>query len=289
MNSTLINERDFISKLLCLTNSNPKAFCLQDDIAKISENIILNTDTTIEGIHILQGLNPKYIAYKALARSYSDILAKNGKPIGYFLNIILPKNFGKINNLISGLQEFVSTYKMDLLGGDTSVHNASNIIIVATILATVEKHTARAGAKLGDGIYLTKKVGSAYLGLLDCQNGNIQTQNAKEYLMPSLTDIKDYSAINASMDISDGLLADAEKMANASKKCLVIDFNKIPFAGLDNLQNMLIFGDDYNILVTSSSPVLNAVHIGFVKEGNGLLLENFPFVLPQKGFDHFSV
>jgi thiamine-monophosphate kinase len=288
MNSTLTNEKDFISNLLCLTNDNPKAFCLQDDIAKISENIILNTDTTIEGIHILQGLNAKYIAYKALARSYSDILAKNGKPIGYFLNIILPKNFGKINELISGFQEFVSIYKMDLLGGDTSVHNASNIIIVATILANVEKHTARFGAKLGDGIYLTKKVGSAYFGLFDCQNDDIHTQNAKEYLMPTLIRIEDYSTINASMDISDGLLADAEKMANASEKCFVIDFNKIPFAGLDNFQNMLSFGDDYNILVTSSSPVLNATHIGFVKEGNGLLLENFPFVLHQKGFDHFS-
>ena len=285
----LINEKDFISKLLCLTNNNPKAFCLEDDIAKISENIILNTDTTIEGIHILQGLNPKYIAHKALARSYSDILAKNGKPIGYFLNIILPKNFGKINDLISGFHEFTSIHKMDLLGGDTSVHNASNIIIIATILASVEKHTARSSAKLGDGIYLTKKVGSAYLGLLDCQNGNIQTQNAKEYLMPTLACIQDFSAINASMDISDGLLTDAEKMADASKKCFVIDYNKIPFAGLDNIKNMLIFGDDYNILVTSSSPVINSAHIGFVKEGKGLILENFPFVIPQKGFDHFSV
>lgn len=282
-----MNEAQFISKLVKLTNANHNALGLMDDIATLDGGMIVKTDTTIEGIHILRGLNPKYIAYKAMARSVSDILAKGGEVIGYFLNIIIPKGFTDFNNLLQGFEEFTSVHKIDLLGGDTSVYG-SDIIIVVTVVAKVGKSAHRFSAKSGDGIYLTKKVGSAYLGFLDCQGGNISTESAKEYLEPSLVYIKDFTTINASMDISDGLLTDANKMATASQKCLEIDFNLIPFANGEDFQQMLNFGDDYNILMTSPFNIPNTVKIGVVKDGTGVKLLNAPLQIQQNGFDHFN-
>lgn len=282
-----MNEKNFIKKLLPLTKNNVYALKLEDDIAKIADDIILNTDTTIEGVHILSGLNPKFIAYKAMARAYSDILAKGGEVVGYFTNIILPKKFTKYDELIQGFYEFISIYKMDLLGGDTSTHDAENIIIVVTIVAKIKKSIPRSNAKVGDFLYLTKKIGSAYLGFLDCQNANCGTKNAIEYLMPSLARIDDFSEVNASMDISDGLIIDAQKMAEASKKRIVIDFLRLPFAKSENYKEMLAFGDDYNILLSSSKEIKNGICVGFVKEGEGVDLQNFPFEVDVNGYDHF--
>jgi thiamine-monophosphate kinase len=282
-----MNEAQFISKLVKLTNGNPKALSLMDDTATLGSGTIVNTDTTIEGVHILHGLNPKYIAYKAMARSVSDIFAKGGEVIGYFLNIILPKGFSAFDDFLQGFAEFTAVHKMDLLGGDTSVYG-SDLIIIVTVIAKVEKQTPRFNAKIGDSLCLTKKIGTAYLGLLDCKNGNTTTANAVEYLMPSLVSVDDVSAINASMDISDGLLTDASKMAMASKKHFEIDFNLLPFACGNNFQQMLNFGDDYNILMTSPINIANAVKIGIVKEGSGVKFLNAPSEIQPNGFDHFT-
>lgn len=279
-----MKEFDVIRKLKILSNENSCAMNFLDDVAKIGDSII-STDTTIEGVHILPNLDPKFLAYKALARGVSDILAKNGEIIGYFMNLILPRGFDKIENIIEGLQAFA----IDLLGGDTSYHDGK-LIIVITVVGKSKENYGRFNAKTGDGIFITKKIGSAYLGYLDCLNNKFDTKNALEYLMPSLVSIKDWSGINASMDVSDGLLVDAKKMANASGLCFEIDFSLLPFANNENYQAMLSFGDDYNILLTSSKNVENAIQIGKVLQGNGLNLINFPFEIDFNteiyGFEH---
>ncbi len=292
-----ISEEDFIQNhLLKLTNGNKFARNLMDDVAQIGD-IIVNTDTTIEGVHILENLPANFIAYKAMARSVSDIFAKNGKPIGYFMNLILPKKFQQFENLMQGFADFNKRHKIDLLGGDTSTHNARNIIIVVTVLAKVETSNAnnspqRCNAQIGDGIFITKNIGEAFFGYSKVlASGGIcdfEDPQIREYLRPSLVQISDFSKINASMDISDGLIADSKKMANASNLCFELDFNTLPHLGGVS-EESLTFGDDYNILVTSKEGYLpNFTKIGTVKNGTGVVLANCPFVLNCEGYDHFA-
>ena len=290
-----MNEVDFIQNhLLKLTNGNKFARNLTDDIAQIG-NIIVNTDTTIEGIHILENMPANFIAYKAMARSISDIFAKNGKPIGYFLSLILPQKFQKFEELIQGFSNFNVDYSIDLLGGDTSTHNAENIIIAVTVLAKSEHSPKRSDAKIGDGIFITKKIGDAFFGyskILELQKNkkkiNFDDSQIQEYLSPSLVQISDFSKINASMDISDGLIADSKKMAKASNCCLEIDFSLLPYS--QNLyKEAIAFGDDYNILATSQEASLpHFTKIGTVKNGTGVVLQHCPFVINSEGFDHFT-
>lgn len=303
-----MNESHFIKNhLLKLTNGNQSALGLEDDVAQIGDYII-NTDTTIEGIHILQGLPVNFIAYKAMARSFSDIAAKGGVAIdggviGYFLNIILPKKFDKFAELMQGFEDFANqckldfgnNFKPDLLGGDTSTYNGASIIIISTIVAKSRNHPVRSGAKIGDGIYLTKKIGEAFLGYELLKNGaeiDLGNLYIKEYLSPTLVKIEDISMLNSCMDISDGLLHDANKIAQTSKCVLVIDFNLLP-ASQKITKEMLIFGDDYNILMTSPHDIPNTTKIGEVKNGSesfGVKLINCPFDLGiVMGFDHFTI
>ena len=151
-----MREEDIIEKYLKkLTNNNKFALHLQDDVALLGENLIIKTDTTIEGIHILEGLPVNFVAYKAMARCFSDIFAKNGVAVGYLTNIILPKGFQKFDELFAGFAQFATEYNVDLLGGDMSTHHSKNIIIVVSVVAKVEKKMPRFNAKIGDGIYLT--------------------------------------------------------------------------------------------------------------------------------------
>ena len=225
-----------------------------------------------------------------MARCASDVFAKGGDVVGYLTNIILPKGFARFDEIFGGFSQFSGEYNIDLLGGDLSSYNGENIIIVVSMVAKVQKFMPRFGAKCGDELYLTKKIGCAYLGFLDAKNGLFATENAREYLMPSLIKPANFDGVNASMDISDGLIQDARKMANASKLCFEIDYNLLPFSAANALQHkeMLAFGDDYNVLVSSSKNVENAVKIGVVKNGVGLELTNFPFEISQAGYDHFA-
>lgn len=285
-----MREGDIINRYLVrLTNSNEASLGLKDDVALLGGDVIITTDTTIEGVHIIPGISPSYIAYKAMARAFSDIFAKGGSPIGYFTNLILPRRFCRIEDLVRGLGEFAGEYGVDLLGGDLSAHDGDRIIIAVTVLAKVKKNMPRFGAKIGDGLYITKSIGKAYLGFMDCNSGIYTTENAKEYLKPSLFRIDDSDGINASMDISDGLIRDAEKMAKASAVCFEIDYHLLPFASLKgDVQSMLSFGDDYNILISSSTDIPSAILIGKVCRGGGLALRNFPFDIKDKGYEHFT-
>lgn len=285
-----MHEADIISKYLVkLTNGNNISLGLQDDVAFFEGNIIITTDTTIEGTHILFDLPSYYIAYKAMARAFSDIFAKGGQAIGYFTNLILPKGFSKFVDLTQGFNDFAKKYNADLLGGDLSTHNDNKIIIVVTVVAKVTKHIPRFGAKVGDKLYITKNIGQAYIGFLDCKAGIYTTSSAIEYLKPSLYCLDSLDHINASMDISDGLIQDAEKMAKASGVCFEIDYHLLPFTKLtDDVRSMLSFGDDYNILISSDVDIPNMSLIGSVCIGNGLVLKNFPFEIKSKGYEHFT-
>lgn len=275
-----MKETKIIEKLRHLTNKNPYANCLEDDVANF-ENLVISTDTTIESVHILPNLNPKFIAQKALARAFSDIICKGAQPVGYFLNLILPQNFTQVDEIIDGLANF--QFQIDLLGGDTSVHNG-NLILCITAIGKGTKKT-RNQAKTDDSLFLTKKIGTAYSGFLHCQKNEFSTGEAREYLAPTLVLLENWHEVNASMDISDGLILDATRMAKVSQKCFEIDFNLLPFHGKPNKEK-LAFGDDYNILFTSQFHQKNAVKIGQVLEGSDLKLINFPFQIEKYGFEH---
>jgi thiamine-monophosphate kinase len=187
-----------------------------------------------------------------------------------------------------GFEDFAERYKCDLLGGDTSVYGKDLVVVVTVVAELVGENLKRCDVKVGDGIFLTKKVGEAFLDFERTKRGNWEEN---EYLMPSLVRIWDFSKINASMDVSDGLVKDAGRMGVASKVLLEIDYKLLP-SSVEITREMLEFGDDYNVLMTTEqSFVENAVKVGVVRESLGkcgVVLKNLPFEVKTEGFDHFE-
>ena len=162
---------------------------------------------------------------------------------------------------------------MPFLGGDTiSATGPSTFGITAVGRATHRPVPSRKGAKPGDAIYMTGIVGRAMRGV----EGHAQHQDAFHRPQPRLAEGRALAPlVSAMMDISDGLLLDAWRMARASEVTYRLNPELIPVADSARMDECLRWGDDYELLFTADPNAdlpVPASRIGTVEtEGNAPL------------------
>ncbi len=271
------DEFDWIERGLApLAGNAPEAFGLTDDAAAIPSrpgfDLIVSKDAIVEGVHFLAGDAPDLVARKLLRVNLSDLAAKGAQPYGYFLAVAWPVTYGwpEREAFARGLEEDQTRFGLKLLGGDT-VATPGPLTASITILgwAPAGRMVQRAGAEPGDVLLVSGTVGDGGLGLLSAK-GNLvgisydrSNWLADRYRLPQprlgLADALLHSA-HAAIDISDGLLADAAKLAKVSGVGLEIDLDHLPLseAGRAWLQaqadpvtartGLATGGDDYEIL-----------------------------------------
>ena len=265
-------EEEFINKYLTkLIKNNKSAKNLNDDVFFDKHNkIAISIDTYNEGIHFPNFKHPHLVIKKIIRSSISDLIAKGVKPQYYFISGSGNKNkFTKKNlKIISkSLDQEQRKYDLKLSGGDTT--NSDKISFTITCIGFSKKIIERNKAKLNDDIYVTGNIGDSYVGLKVIKD-NIKIQKklknyfVNQFYCPNLP-YKIYQQIhkfaNTSMDISDGLISDMNKLINKQKLSFNIDTNKIPIS--NNLKfyltkykkpkiQYLFNGDDYQILFTAS-------------------------------------
>jgi len=102
---------------------------------------------------------------------------------------------------------------------------------------------------------------------------------------------------HASVDISDGLIADLGHIAAASGVCIVVEGGQVPLSaplkalwGQDTLLRAVTAGDDYQIAFTAA-PGLSGpfTRIGQVTAGEGvnLMVKGNTVAVPKTGYRHF--
>lgn len=294
--------------LLRLLASDPAAQGLQDDVAVLEvggTRLILTSDTIVEGVHYLPGDPPADIGWKLAAVNLSDLAAKGARPLGCLLNYALSGDDRWDAAFLEGLGEALGRHAMPLLGGDT-VHvprgNARSYSLTALGEASGPVPT-RGGAKAGDRLYLTGPVGDAGVGL-DLLRA---TAGASGPLVEAYRRPRPRLAegallaphVHAMMDVSDGLLIDAARMARASGLAVVIDHIPLSAAleavrGGSTATQMAAAraGDDYELLFTLppvAKPPVRAIPVGRLAEGAGLTLMIDGVVLPvpdRLGWEH---
>ena len=285
-------EEEFVSQFcLPLALGSPFAQGLRDDVAFLKSNkkILVKTDSFVQGVHLKMEVPPFKMGHKLMARALSDVLCKGGMPIGFVLAFFKPANLEK--KFMIEFLEGMKSFKVPLIGGDLTSSLSENISANLTIFA--EKTgaiPARNKAKTGDFIYVTGKIGRAFLGF----------QGLKEFLpfyetptpnSPLLTKLFAKYKINASIDISDGFLKDLSTLLHASKKGAEIELHKIPTPDYpEYLSEMLTFGDDYEVIFTSKEEILEegVAKIGVVKTGNTLKIKDGETLnLKELGFSYF--
>ena len=254
-----------------LTKKNPSALKLNDDVFFDKKNkIVLSIDTYNEGVHYIDFKNPELIIKKIIRSSISDLICKGVKPKYFLLSGSgNKKHFNKKNlNLISkSIHEEQKKYNIMLSGGDTSISKISSFSIVS--LGFSKNIVKRNNVKKNDDIYVTGNLGDSYIGLNILKkkiniNNKYNNYFIRKYFLPELPIILSKYLIkiaNSSIDISDGLFADLNKLINNQKIGYIVYLDKIPISkNLNNYLknnnkkslNFVSKGDDYQILFTSS-------------------------------------
>ena len=280
-----MNEFALIEKYFKkLTYNNPSALELNDDVFfDKKHNVVLSTDTYVEGVHFLNFKNPDLVIKKIIRSSISDLYCKGVKPKFIFIGASGNNNsFSKKNlNIISkSLKEEQKKYDLKLSGGDTTKSNKTIFTIIS--LGYSKKIVQRNKCKDGDDIYVTGNIGDSYLGLQILKRNILLNKInynyfVKKYYLPDLpTKISSnlLNFANSSIDISDGLFGDLNKLINKSKLFYKVELNKIPIS--TNLRkylskskkkkiNFISKGDDYQILFTSPKSKRNYIQKFFKK------------------------
>ena len=258
-----------------LAESFAGALSLKDDAAilsmEVGRELVVTTDTIVEGVHYIGDESPDIIARKLLRVSLSDLAAMGAEPFAYTLNIALP--YGTPDTWLeafsNGLRADQAEFGIHVAGGD-SVSTPGPAVLTATLFGTVKTGGAvrRSGASPGDIIFVSGTIGDATFGLsvarqeIDADNFDNKVLEAR-YRLPQPRLHLGYclkEAATAAADISDGLLADLGHITEASACGAVIDLDNIPLSPAvrrlvdkdgDRWEKVLTGGDDYEIVFTA--------------------------------------
>jgi thiamine-monophosphate kinase len=232
---------------------------LEDDCAVLEfggETLVLNHDVMAEGTHFRFDADMADVAWKLVASNLSDLAAKGAEPIGVLLGHCLDTdNVG----FARGLSEALKAFDVTLLGGDTIKAKGPRVFGLTAIgRATHSPVPSRGGARAGDAVYVTGPLGRAMLGF----EGNEEHLEAFNRPWPRLAYGRALAPfVSAMMDISDGLLLDAYRMAKASlDTTFELESSLIPVADMTRLDECIRWGEDYELLFTAPANVDLPVH-----------------------------
>ena len=291
-----MTEADFIAALRRLP-LHPGAHGLSDDAAHLGD-LILTKDMIVAGVHFLASDPPADVAWKLVATNLSDLAAKGAVPVGVMLGYPIGDDAWD-RAFLSGLDTVLRAFDCPLLGGDTvKLPPQAPRILSLTALGRSAYAPRRDGARVGDGLWVTGTIGDAGAGLAIAQGvpGPASLLNRYRRPTPRLVEGQALAPhVHAMMDVSDGLLIDAGRMAAASGLAVEIDLASVPLSdaltafGHDAL-TAATAGDDYELLFAcDGEPPVPATRIGRFMKGNGLtLLQNgHPVPLPDRlGYQH---
>lgn len=239
---------------------------LLDDVALFG-GYAVTTDTVCCGTHFLPGDPLDTVAKKALRVNVSDLVAKGCRPAAMTLAVAWGTGAGADDHaaFAAGLAADLARYGIALLGGDTTRLGAGPGPVVTVTMwgePLGPRVPDRAGASPGDALFLTGTVGDAYLGLRAARGDDPSSDYLIEaYRLPdppvAVAPLAAACA-SASIDVSDGLLADAGHIARASGLRIVIDAGALPlskagaaFAAAHSVIPLATGGDDYQTLFTA--------------------------------------
>ena len=275
-----MHEFEIIKKYFSkLSKNNKNSLNLNDDVFfDKSKQLVVSVDTYVEGVHFIDFKRPNLVIKKIIRSSISDLICKGVKPKYYFVSGSgNNKSFSSSNlkMITKSLKQEQKKFNIFLSGGDTVSSNKLSFTI--TSVGFSKKVILRNNAKINDDIYVTGNLGDSYAGLMILKK-NLKTSSIlkkyfeSKYYQPTLPfklTKKILSFANTSIDVSDGLLADLEKLINKQNISYKLNLNSIPIS--KNLNKLLLLkkmskisfisrGDDYQILFTanpSKSRIIN--------------------------------
>lgn len=278
--------------------------------------LVLTHDMIVEGMHFLPSDPPQDVAWKLVAVNLSDLAAKGASPLGILVGYSLVGDAEWDAAFAEGLKSATEKLQVPLLGGDTVSlpTGAARSLGLTGIGAAPGAVPSRSGAQAGDVLWVTGTIGDAGAGLRVAQGTLSGSEDLLDrYRRPDprvAAGLRLAPLVSAMMDVSDGLMIDASRLAAASRVGISIDLDAVPLSpdfqeALGGVREARLFaatsGDDYELLFTTSKASaaevgeiarfldLRITRIGRASEGEGIILmeAGHPVPLPDRlGYEH---
>jgi thiamine-monophosphate kinase len=296
---------------------------LGDDCALLpagSGTLALSTDVSVENVHFrLQWLTFEEIGWRAAAAALSDLAGEAAQPAGMLVALVAPASAGEseLSAVMSGAASAGAIVGAPVIGGDLSTGAVWTIAV--TVIGRADPPVSRAGARPGDGIWVSGVLGGARAALEAWQRGEAPAAAARAaFAHPEPRIVAGRwlathgAGAHAMLDLSDGLGGDAGHLAAASGVGLELALDRLPVApdaipearrlDLPVQQFAAEAGEDYELLVALPPEFGSAdamafqrdcgialTRVGEVRQGSGVraLLGDRPVTLT--GFDHFAL
>jgi thiamine-monophosphate kinase len=256
------------------------------------ERLLLTADSLVEDVHFSwKWMPPRFLGRKAVAVNASDIAAMGGEPLGVLLSLTVPpaSEVEGLWQLVAGVHERARELGMSLVGGNLASSPAGMVVDVTVAGATVRKRALlRSGAKPGDGLYLSGRIGASATGLKLLEQGAALAPGGGIRVPDGLRSgpipfaeacirahidpeprislgraLNEKRLATACIDVSDGLALDLHRLCRASGVGARIEETSLPLSpGLlawerawnrDPTLAAVSGGEDYELLFASRS------------------------------------
>jgi thiamine-monophosphate kinase len=284
----------------------PDASGIGDDCAVLpigGTNLVASIDCSIEGVHFrTDWLTPEEIGYRAAAAALSDLAADGAEPLGVLVSLGLT-GAEQGAEIMAGVGAACRAVSAQVLGGD--LVRSDKLMVDVCVLGTAERPVRRAGAKAGDGVWVTGTLGGAGLALAGFQTGRrLDAKLRDRYARPEPRIkagqwLASHGA-TAMIDISDGLAQDAAQLAAASGVTVELRLEHLPCWPGVTPAAAAASGEEFELLVTLPSAFDDAAkfviatglpltRMGFCSAGTGVrITDNGKPVTVPPGFQHFA-
>lgn len=285
----------------------PRAVDIGDDAAILrvprGDELVVSVDSAVEGQHFRAGwLTPHEVGYRAVAAALSDLAAMAAHPIGVLVAIVVPTAWRtRLGELADGIGEAVDVAPTNIRGGNLSA--GEEMSITTTVLGHAFAPLARSGARPGDFVYVTGRLGGAGTGLAQLLAGDRAGTFRARYArpIPRLAEARwlaDHGASSA-IDVSDGLVGDLQHLAAASAVGVELVAEQVPRPPDVDIELALRSGEEYELIVTTPREfdraeferrfMLPLTRVGaIVSAAPGSVRVSGVLAAGHSGFDHFA-
>ena len=322
-----LDEFELIRRYFVRSGSSARAsgvlLGIGDDAALIDipkgADLVVSVDTIVAGRHFPEDADARSIGHRALAVNLSDMAAMGAVPAWATLALTIPSADPVwLEKFAAGFLDLADAQSVALVGGDTT---RGPLTVSVQILGSVPHGSAlrRSGGEAGNILAVSGTLGDAAAGLAF-------RQAPRTVKLPPEADALiqrfDYPSprvqlgqaarglATAAMDLSDGLIGDLPKLAQASGVAANVQIETLPLSSamcnsvsLTQARDWALGGgDDYELLFAvpanrfaelkgaAAQLNLTLTPIGELRAGAGVTwsLNGEDFAPRVSGYDHFA-
>lgn len=228
------------------------------------EKVVLSTDMALEDVHFRRAwLRWETVGWRSAAAGLSDLAAMAARPLGVLLSVAVPPELDRsvLEEMTEGIADCLEAHGGTLLGGDLS-RSPGPVVVDVVAAGAAERPVGRDGARAGDELWVTGRLGGAGAATRDWSRGlepDPRARRAFERPRPRIREARwlaQEADLHALVDLSDGLAGDARHLAAASGVGLEVSLPEVPLSEVleeyadreTAVRLALTGGEDYELL-----------------------------------------